>query len=129
MQLSGPQAGNYDLESTAISGKIGIITPATLAYVANPVIDLLGTSFPILTGTVSGFVGPDTLDSSTTGTLTFSTTATPPARLAPTRSTAPDLPRQTTFSCRRHPTPPPWFWRIQPTLARNRYPWVLPHCR
>ncbi len=76
LQLSGPQAGNYDLESTAINGKIGIITPATLTYVANPIIDLLGTSFPIFTGTVSGFVGADTLDSSTTGTLTFSTTAT-----------------------------------------------------
>jgi len=76
LQLSGPQAGNYDLVSTAVSGMIGIITPAILTYVANPVINLVGTSLPIFTGTVSGFVGGDTPGNSTTGTLTFSTTAT-----------------------------------------------------
>ncbi|MGO9717283.1 MAG: YDG domain-containing protein, partial [Steroidobacteraceae bacterium] len=76
LQLLGPQAGDYELESTAVSGKIGIITPATLAYVANPAIDSVGTSLPVLAGTVSGFVGGDTLDNSTTGTLAFATTAT-----------------------------------------------------
>ncbi len=64
------------MESTAISGKIGVITPATLTYVANSVVDFVGTPFPIFTGTVSGFVGSDTLDNSTTGTLIFATTAT-----------------------------------------------------
>jgi hypothetical protein len=75
--LTGPNAGNYDLQSTAISAAIGKITPATLTYVANPATDfLLGTPFPAFTGTVSGFVGGDTLGSSTTGTLAFATTAT-----------------------------------------------------
>ena len=64
------------MESTAVGAKIGIITPATLSYVANPVNNSVGTSFPIFTGTVSGFVGGDTLGNSTTGTLTFGTTAT-----------------------------------------------------
>ena len=75
LQLGGAQAGNYTLASTAASGNIGTITPATLLYVADPATISFGAGIPVLGGSVSGFVGGDTLASATTGTLVFTTPA------------------------------------------------------
>ncbi|MFL6604683.1 MAG: autotransporter-associated beta strand repeat-containing protein [Steroidobacteraceae bacterium] len=47
------------------------VTPATLTYVANTATVYQWTPMPKLTGTVTGFVAGDTLESATTGTLAF----------------------------------------------------------
>ena len=48
------------------------ITPATLTYVADPVtVPADGTEFPAFTGSVTGFVGADTLATATTGNPFF----------------------------------------------------------
>jgi filamentous hemagglutinin family protein len=76
--LSGADAGNYQL--SALSPSNASITPATLTYVADPREVFAGQALPALTGTVTGFVGGDTLASATTGALGFSTPAgDPPA--------------------------------------------------
>ena len=53
----------------------GTPTP-TLTYTANPVSRSYGAANPAFTGTVTGFVGSDTQANATTGTLTFTSTAT-----------------------------------------------------
>ncbi len=73
--LSNP---NYVL--TLGSTSLFSINPATLYYAADQVqVPVGGTEFPNFTGTVVGFVGTDTAANSTTGSLFFSTAATPSA--------------------------------------------------
>jgi hypothetical protein len=75
LSLSGTTAGNYVLSTTGI-GTNADITPATLAYVADPTNRVYGAANPEFTGTVTGFVNGENQASATTGTLTFTTTAT-----------------------------------------------------
>ena len=69
----GNGGNNY---TVTLNYALGTITPATLTYVANANSMNFGGSVPSLSGTVTGFVGGDTLGSATTGTLAFNTTAT-----------------------------------------------------
>ena len=71
--LSGTDAGNYILFQP--TGLAADITPATLRYVATPLTQSIGLPLPPLTGTVAGFVGGETLQTATTGTLQFTTPA------------------------------------------------------
>lgn len=73
--LAGTDAANYSL-APALGGATAAITPATLLYVASPVVGTAGQALPTLGGTVSGFQGSDTLASATTGTLGWTTSAT-----------------------------------------------------
>ena len=75
LSLGGPDAANYLVGSGALVSTADI-TPATLRYVAAPVSQVAGLELPVLTGTVGGFVAAETLQSATTGTLGFTTTAT-----------------------------------------------------
>jgi uncharacterized repeat protein (TIGR01451 family) len=70
---SGLTSSNYQI--TFVRGSL-TTTPATLTYTAAAATRNYGATNPVLTGTVTGFKGPDTLSSATTGTLTFTTTAT-----------------------------------------------------
>jgi filamentous hemagglutinin family protein len=74
--LGGASAGNYQL-SAASGSTSGTITQATLTYVAAPATGTSGQALPPLTGSVTGFLGSDTLAASTSGTLVWSTPATP----------------------------------------------------
>jgi filamentous hemagglutinin family protein len=75
--LGGAAAGNYQFGTGSGSGlAFAAITPATLTYVATPVVATAGQPLPTLTGSVSGLLGNDTLAGSTLGTLAWSTTAT-----------------------------------------------------
>ena len=65
-------ASNYQLPS---SGTL-TITPATLTYAATPATGYTGSPLPPLTGTVTGFLGFDTLASATSGAVIWTTTAT-----------------------------------------------------
>jgi hypothetical protein len=66
-------ASNY----TLVGGTDTVdITPATLTETATPANSIYGSSISPVTGTITGFVGSDTQSSATSGTLTFSTTAT-----------------------------------------------------
>lgn len=76
LALGGSAAGNYTLAGIGESGSFVNIGSATLTYVATPVTVFQGSSIPMLTGTVTGFVGGDTLATATTGTLTWGTNAT-----------------------------------------------------
>nr|WP_275578116.1 MBG domain-containing protein [Dyella mobilis] len=69
----GLASNNYAI--TYGSGTLSI-TPATLTYVATPVQVFAGQAIPMLSGTVTGFMGSDTLTSATSGTLSFATPAT-----------------------------------------------------
>jgi hypothetical protein len=69
---SGPDAGNYTVNSTATTA--ANITPATLTVSALPVTVAVGQT-PTLTGSVSGFVAGDTLANATDGTLAWVTNA------------------------------------------------------
>lgn len=62
---------------TAVTTELSAITPATLTYVATPVGRLYGSTNPGFSGTVTGFVNGETLGTATTGTLAFTSTATP----------------------------------------------------
>jgi uncharacterized protein YfiM (DUF2279 family) len=53
-----------------------VINAATLTYTANAASMTYGSTVPGLSGSVSGFVGTDNQGNATTGTLTFTTTAT-----------------------------------------------------
>ncbi len=53
-----------------------VINKATLTYTANAASMTYGSAVPVLSGLVSGFVGTDNQGNATTGTLTFTTTAT-----------------------------------------------------
>jgi hypothetical protein len=70
--LGGPAAANYLLAGIVENGSGVTITPATLTYVASPTIAFQG-SVPTLNGSVTGFVGSDSLATATAGTLTFNT--------------------------------------------------------
>ena len=69
LSLAGTDAGNYTVNNIATA--LADITPAALAYVATPVRIAVDTPFPTFGGSVEGFVGGDTLASSTTGTPAF----------------------------------------------------------
>lgn len=72
LALAGADAGNYRLSLPTLRGDI---TPATLQYVATPIERLFGQPIGAVGGTVSGFVGGDTLATATTGALSFATPA------------------------------------------------------
>jgi filamentous hemagglutinin family protein len=57
-------------------GTVGV-TPAILTYVATPTSRIYGTANPTFTGTITGFVNGQNVATATTGTPTFTTTATP----------------------------------------------------
>jgi fibronectin-binding autotransporter adhesin len=72
---SGADAGNYTLAGA--SGDLtASIRPATLSYRADPLSQNVGLPIPLLTGTVTGFIGAETVASATTGSLVFTTSAT-----------------------------------------------------
>jgi hypothetical protein len=73
---SGLSATNYTFVQAAANSTAFTINPATLTYVATPGSHTYGSAIPALTGTVSGFLGSDTLISATSGTLAFATPAT-----------------------------------------------------
>jgi autotransporter-associated beta strand protein len=75
LSLSGTTAGNYVLSSTSLSTNADI-TPATLTYVADHADRPYGAANPTFTGTVIGFVSGEDQTSATTGTLTFTSSAT-----------------------------------------------------
>jgi len=66
-------ASNYTISFT---GANFAITPATLTYIANSTNRTYGSDSPALSGKVTGFVNGDTLASATSGTLSFTTSAT-----------------------------------------------------
>ncbi len=72
---AGADAANYTL-ATASGSTVANITPATLVYLANTLSLPAGSAIPLLTGSVTGFVGGQTLAGATTGTLAFTTPAT-----------------------------------------------------
>jgi type IV secretory pathway protease TraF len=83
----GQNVGNYAITQGTLSaganyaisftGANFAITPATLTYVANSLGRTYGDANPALGGKVTGFVNGDTLASATSGTLDFTTSATP----------------------------------------------------
>ncbi|HYN63003.1 MAG TPA: YDG domain-containing protein, partial [Candidatus Limnocylindrales bacterium] len=72
VSLTGVDAGNYVLSLPTLAAAI---TPGTLTYLAAPASMFVGQPIPTLTGTVTGFLGSDTLSDATTGNLAFSTSA------------------------------------------------------
>ncbi|TDP61689.1 YDG domain-containing protein, partial [Roseateles toxinivorans] len=66
--LDGADAGNYRAVLPALSASI---TPASLLYVAAPVGKAIGDAVPALSGSVTGFVGGETQQTATSGTLSF----------------------------------------------------------
>jgi Caspase domain/YDG domain/MBG domain (YGX type) len=72
---AGADAANYAL-AAASGSTVADITPATLVYVADALSARAGAALPPLTGSVTGFVGGQTLAGATTGTLSFTTPAT-----------------------------------------------------
>jgi filamentous hemagglutinin family protein len=85
-RAAGQNVGNYAITQGTLSagpnyaisftGANFSITPATLTYVANNTNRIYGSANPAVSGKITGFVNGDTLASATTGTLTFTTTAT-----------------------------------------------------
>ena len=73
--LSGADAANYNLVQPT-GGLKADITPATLTYTANAATSIYGDAITGLTGTMTGFVNGENLANATTGTASFSTTAT-----------------------------------------------------
>jgi filamentous hemagglutinin family protein len=71
LTLGGAGAGNYSLASTSASGEIGAINAATLTYTANAASQSYGSANTAFGGTVTGFVGGETLGTATTGTAAF----------------------------------------------------------
>ena len=71
----GIQVFGYAVNSAA-SDPIGKVTPATLTYIAGSASRAYGSGNSGLTGSVTGFVGSDTLGNATTGTLDFTSVAT-----------------------------------------------------
>jgi hypothetical protein len=53
-----------------------VINAGTLTYTANAASMTYGSAVPVLSGSVTGFVGTDNQGNATTGTLTFTTTVT-----------------------------------------------------
>lgn len=73
--LSGTAAANYVLSSSSLTTNADI-TAATLTYVADHFLRSYGDANPSFTGTVIGFVSGEDQSSATTGTLTFTSSAT-----------------------------------------------------
>jgi hypothetical protein len=69
----GNGGANYSVQ--AIGSLAGVIDPATLTYIAAPVSRSAGTPNPAFSGTVTGFVGGETLATATTGTMLFTSPA------------------------------------------------------
>jgi autotransporter-associated beta strand protein len=76
LSLTGSVATNYVLSTNVVTTNADI-TPATLTYVADSTNRFYGTANPDFTGTVTGFVNGENVASATTGTLTFTSAATP----------------------------------------------------
>jgi hypothetical protein len=68
--------GNYLFAQAPANATALTINPATLTVTADSVSRIYGTANPLLSGSITGFVGSDTLASATTGTATYSTPAT-----------------------------------------------------
>ena len=68
---------SYTIASSGYVNGTLTVNPATLLYVANPASIAPGNAIPSLTGSVTGFAAGDSLSSTTTGSLVFSTLATP----------------------------------------------------
>ncbi len=68
--------GNYVFVQDVSNATALTINPASLTYIADTKTRLYGDANPALTGTVGGFKNGDTVATTTTGTLTWSTTAT-----------------------------------------------------
>ncbi|OYV25767.1 MAG: hypothetical protein B7X08_04300, partial [Acidocella sp. 20-63-7] len=67
---------NYTLVQASGNSSAYTITPATLYYTANTASSAYGANIAPLTGGITGFIGSDTLATTTTGTASFATTAT-----------------------------------------------------
>ncbi|MBH9577752.1 YDG domain-containing protein [Inhella proteolytica] len=72
LTLGGADAGNYTLALPALTG---VVTPATLTYVATPAQRLVGQLVGQLSGSVTGFVAGESLATATTGSLQFTAPA------------------------------------------------------
>ncbi len=73
LSLAGADAGNYAI---VLPGTLSAaITPASLLYVADPKIFSSGGPLPVLTGSVVGWVGGESLATATQGQLQFGTLA------------------------------------------------------
>ena len=72
---SGLSAGNYLIESASSNAQALAIDPATLTYVATPATRPYSVPNPPLSGSVSGFVVGDTLETATSGVLVFASPA------------------------------------------------------
>ena len=70
----GNNGANYSV--LTVPNLTGVITPATLTYVANTATRFEGAPNPTFTGTVTGFLGTDTITNSTSGILLFTSPAT-----------------------------------------------------
>ncbi len=68
--------GNYTFQQAAGNATAFTIDPEQLLYTANAASRTYGDANPALSGTVTGFVNGDTQATSTTGTLSFTTSAT-----------------------------------------------------
>jgi filamentous hemagglutinin family protein len=74
--LAGSDAANYRLATASVRTQADI-DPATLFYLASPAVRRIGEPLNNLVGSVAGFVAGESLASATTGTLRFTTPATP----------------------------------------------------
>jgi len=74
--LIGGSASNYTASFSLTNNPALTVNPATLTYIANTASITYGASLPSFSGTVTGFVGGETLASATTGTLAFTSPAT-----------------------------------------------------
>ncbi|HJT51345.1 MAG TPA: caspase family protein, partial [Nitrosospira sp.] len=73
--FTGLDSGNYTLASVS-PAPVADITRATLTYVADPATRLTGAPITGLSGSVTGFVAGDSQQTSTQGTLVWTTPAT-----------------------------------------------------
>ena len=69
--------GNYVFQQASWNPSALFVIPAILTYNANSASKIYGQANPIIGGSVSGFVNSDTLANATTGTLAFSSSASP----------------------------------------------------
>jgi hypothetical protein len=75
LRLTGPAAVNYRLAANASATALADITPAILTYSATPASRTYGIANGVLSGTVTGFVGTESVATATTGNLGFTTPA------------------------------------------------------
>ncbi len=69
--------GNYTFQQATGNATALTVNPAALAYAADAVSRAYGSANPAFSGTVTGFVNGDTRASATSGTLSFTSPATP----------------------------------------------------